>query len=395
MITRNQTKIKTVLTFTLVALAILAASANADLVAYWPLNDGPSGSPVTGADDLIDAGLTFTDATVEGSGGTWFDDPARGIVFSTGEDDRLVGGTQGIDLNKGFTWSLWVNVASSNKTDTGADVIIGSRNGVWNKLQPTDLQRWADIGGYDVADDTWHHMALVGTTEPRVILYIDGSPVGSDTTFWDNLTTVNDKLEFGGSSKYSEDITGLMSDIAIWDEALSEDRIEDLAAGGLVIQPADPNAPDVDAGMDMITVSGMDVVLAPTVINNDTAVPQKSLSHTWTADPDTGVVITEDGVNPDDPATKEATVTITKATANPSTVTLTLKVDLDGTSSSASDTMEIDVYNDACLAAKAVGPVELSPSDFDENCTTDLRDYAILAAKWLVDYALTAPIPKP
>jgi hypothetical protein len=57
--------------------------------------------------------------------------------------------------------------------------------------------------------------------------------------------------------------------------------------------------------------------------------------------------------------------------------------------------MTIDVYDDSCLAAKAVGPVEFAPSDFDENCTTDLRDYAVLAAKWLVDYALTASIPKP
>jgi len=51
------------------------------------------------------------------------------------------------------------------------------------------------------------------------------------------------------------------------------------------------------------------------------------------------------------------------------------------------------------------------PTDFDENCVTDLRDYAVLAsawpddsnleelaemtAKWLVEYALTAPVPKP
>ena len=375
MITRNQTKIKTVLTFTLVALATLASSANADLVAYWPLNDGPAGSPVTGADDLIDAGLTFTDATVEGTGGTWVNDPTRGIVFSTGEDDRLVGGTQGIDLADGFTWSLWVNVASSNKTDTGADVIIGSRNGVWNKLQPTDLQRWADIGGYDVADDTWHHMALVGTTEPRVSLYIDGSLVGSDTTFWNNLTTVNDKLEFGGSSRYSEDITGLMSDIAIWDEALTETRIQDLAAGGSILS-------SVNAGPDMITWSGQPVQLDPNYAEG-----YEPNSFAWSANPGDGVVFDPNAY------VEDPTVTITKATANPSTVKLTLTAD-DGTGP-MSDTLEIDVYDDSCLAAKAVGPAELDPSDFDENCTTDLRDYAILAAEWLVDYALTEPIVKP
>jgi len=73
----TQNRIKTVLTLAAVAiLALAATSVYADLVAYWPLNDGPAGEPVTGADDVIDAGLTFTDATVEGTGGTWFNDPS-------------------------------------------------------------------------------------------------------------------------------------------------------------------------------------------------------------------------------------------------------------------------------------------------------------------------------
>ena len=60
------------------------------------------------------------------------------------------------------------------------------------------------------------------------------------------------------------------------------------------------------------------------------------------------------------------------------------------------DTMEIDVYDDACLAAQIVFPSEpFAPSDFDKNCITDLRDYAILAEKWLVEYAITEPVAKP
>jgi len=386
MTTRN--RIKTVLILAAVAMVALAAtSAYADLVAYWPLNDGPAGEPVTGADDVIDAGLTFTDATVEGTGGTWFNDPTRGIVFSTGEDDRLVGGTQGIDLNDGFTWSLWVNVASSNITDPGADVIMGSRNGVWNKLQPTGFQRWADIGGYDVADDTWHHMAVVGTTEPRVSLYIDGSLVGSDTSFWNDLMTVNDKLEFGGSSRYSEDITGLMSDIAIWDEALSEDRIEDLAAGGDVLG-------SVDAGDDMITWSGQGVQLDPNVVNNDPCEPQAPLTYLWTAEPN-GIGDPNLDVAITDANQEDATVTITKTapTGDATVVTMTLAVTLPG-EDPVTDSMMIDVYDDSCLAAKAVGPVEIDPTDIDANCITNFEDFAVMAITWLDDYTLTGPVPK-
>jgi len=215
--------------------------SRADLVAYWPLNDGAPGTPVsaTGADDVIDdPNHGAEDAVAHGAGNdTWELDPERGVVLSTTEGSRLRAGTQDIDLAKGFSWSLWVKVARSNNTDTGADVIMGSRNGVWNKLQPYGLQRWATITGYDVADDTWHHMAVVGSSEPRVSLYIDGSLVGSDTTMYNNLTVINDVLEIGGSSRFSEDVTALMSDVAIWDEPLSEARIQDLANGGPVIPP--------------------------------------------------------------------------------------------------------------------------------------------------------------
>jgi len=88
------------------------------------------------------------------------------------------------------------------------------------------------------------------------------------------------------------------------------------------------------------------------------------------------------------------TVTITKATLNPSAVTLTLAVTLEG-EGPVPNIMMIDVYYDSCLAAKAVGTVELDPTDFDDNCITNLADFAVLAADWLVDYELTEPIEKP
>jgi hypothetical protein len=88
---------------------------------------------------------------------------------------------------------------------------------------------------------------------------------------------------------------------------------------------------------------------------------------------------------------------------------LTLAVN-DESNPPVEDTMTIDVYDDACKAAIGAGAT-YDPSDTDKNCITDvkdlgalttswpvssnLEDYAALAAKWLVDYALTAPVPKP
>ena len=57
--------------------------------------------------------------------------------------------------------------------------------------------------------------------------------------------------------------------------------------------------------------------------------------------------------------------------------------------------MTIDVYDTACLAAIGKNLDPIGPADFDENCITDLRDYAVLAATWLVDYELTASVAKP
>jgi hypothetical protein len=58
------------------------------------------------------------------------------------------------------------------------------------------------------------------------------------------------------------------------------------------------------------------------------------------------------------------------------------------------DSMTIEVYDDACLAAMAAGPVEYDKTDIDGNCITAFPDFAVMAAAWLNDYALTGPVAK-
>ena len=138
----------------------------------------------------------------------------------------------------------------------------------------------------------------------------------------------------------------------------------------------------VYAGDNMITVSGLAVPLAPSFIGGYTPT-----SYLWTTDAPAGFT-----VEWDPSATVEApTVTITQDTpSNPSTVTLTLLVN-----GSDEDTMKIDVYDDSCLAAEVTGTLELDPTDIDENCVTNMADFAGMAKTWLDDYTLTAPAPKP
>jgi hypothetical protein len=146
-------------------------------------------------------------------------------------------------------------------------------------------------------------------------------------------------------------------------------------------------SPIVDAGVDMVTWSGMPVPLAPSVVE----IPDSDwtdLSYEWTADPAADVVFTD--VSEFDLA---PTVTITNpATANPSVVTLTLTVSNPGKTPVA-DTMTIKVYDTACKAA--IGKGDKMETDIDENCEIGLGDIAVMAMLWLDDTGLTVPVAKP
>jgi len=218
------------LTFaTLGLVALLADSAGASLVLHLPLDDGPDGAAVNTASAAIDdAGHPTTFGTSNAGGGdTWFNDPTRGIVYRSVQGQRLTAGTQGIDRNVGFTWSVWVNVdsAAAGNSDGGADVLIGTRQadgGAWNKVQITGIQNWASIGGYDVGDATWHHLAYLGDNT-SVRFYIDGVFIDQDTTT--PSATFNANFEIGGSATFSEDSEGLFSDVGVWNEALTADEV--------------------------------------------------------------------------------------------------------------------------------------------------------------------------
>ncbi|MFU8894456.1 MAG: cadherin-like beta sandwich domain-containing protein [Luteolibacter sp.] len=223
-------------------------------VAYWPMRDGTPGQTVpTGsgnaAENIIDIANTFVNGTVNNANSTWEADPLRGIVWSTTELNRMTAGTQGIDLNDGFTWSLWVNADVSNITDSGADSIMGTRQGSpWHKIDLTSTSNWngavPSSGSYpNLARSEWIHIAYVGHSSFGRRIYVDGELVASNATT--SSSTFNGALEIGGTSNFNEDVTGLYSDVAIWNQALTVEQIESLVAGANVIE--DTTAPVIAA----------------------------------------------------------------------------------------------------------------------------------------------------
>jgi hypothetical protein len=476
MITRNQTKINTVLTFAALALTILAGSAPAGV-------PRPSGiNPATGnpwaygdtyrlvfhtsegrtaqetdievynawAQDLADASTAYDIGADDGV--TWKvigstnDVDARDntstnpIVNGTGCPILLLDGTTVVANNnadlwnppirhiinlteQGDEWSYWPwtgTKTDGTKRTGGSDYgPLGSTGqvGQGNASSTTD---W--IWRIWTGDPPTNEMPLYALSEPLIIgggaprnIYPEDDStidIGNIDLLWENMTPNNPAdpvyvdVWFGTDpiSDFNQVVTADPNRTTWTVNALTEGyyywQVVNYVYGpGHINEPnaikgdvwrfyaADDYPPSfVDAGIDMITWSGQPVSLDATVVDDG----KSPLTIQWSAIPADGVVFAPSAfvVDPN--------VTITKDTANPSTVTLTLAVnDESYDPTPVEDTMMIDVYDNACQAAIGKGLDPIDPADFDANCITDLGDYAILAAAWLVDYTLSAPAAKP
>jgi hypothetical protein len=290
---------------------------------------------------------------------------------------------------------------------------MGADEGVtWKVIGSTDA--------VDARDNTSTNPTVNGIGEP--IFLLDGSTIvandyadlwdgsiqhiidlteqGAISTYWPFTGTYTDGTEAPGHPT-SHGALGDGGEVGqgnsssttewVWRTNTSAPRTQELQiyalSDPLVVIGGDPNAPTVDAGVDMITWSGEPVLLAPTVVNNSN--PVTALTFEWSAYPADGVVF--------DPNEFEELpeVTITKATDNPSVVTLTLAVNNEGSGKyDVIDTMTIDVYDDACKAANADGTLEYDSSDFNRDCITNFEDVVEMVAAWLIDYTATVAIVK-
>lgn len=138
--------------------------------------------------------------------------------------------------------------------------------------------------------------------------------------------------------------------------------------------------PSVNSGPDMITW-----VLQPVPLN-----------AVVTDDGKSQVTILWEGNDPNavfsNPSIANPTVTLDyPAGAVQATVTVQ-----DESNPPISDTLIIHVYANPCQAARVGARLAAAyPEDLAGDCIIDLEDVAIMAAKWLYDYALTSPIPVP
>ena len=405
MITRN--RIKSLLTLAIVAMVTMATSVNAADIVYQDNYDNDGIGTNTGIGGGA-VSINTSPASWGSAEGGWVDD-GNLTMWGNGGSGGISGGSyssNAFHMPGGFRLEVTYNALNSQDRFTmGLMEEAGTLDRVPTGTQPWPIGYLATSGTSAFEGIYFNAFAYDGQNRyPNApgLQLADGTGMVQLSDAQSRDTGVHTLvLEMDADSNWSYSIDGAPAttgtitggfDLSKSYSFITRNqprRASQIYAVTLTSTgPTDPNAPSVDAGVDMITWSGQGVLLAPTVENNNKEEPQAALTYAWSADPDTGVVFSATDV-------EAPTVTITKATDNPSAVTLTLAVNNVGRLEPAlEDTMTIDVYDDACEAAKAVGTV-LDETDFDANCITNLADFAIVALDWLSDYAITAPVAKP
>lgn len=221
------------------------------LVAHWKVGE---------ADGELE-GMTLVSETGAGFDGTFVGTPA----FDTGDPAPVPGGSSasiffdglnsyvdvlgynGIGGSEARTVAFWFK-GSATQSNNNATLVSWGTGGTTNRFDTrvknnpsgfirTEVSGSGSDGTAIMADDTWHHCAVVfdptvGTTIGSVQFYIDGvldilsAPGGTEVN---TTTTLN--VRIGASRALAgRSLTGKMDDIRIYNRALSGEEIVDLFA---------------------------------------------------------------------------------------------------------------------------------------------------------------------
>jgi len=393
--TRNQNKIKAVVTLAAVAMAVFAGLAQAQTYPYGEIgiltseilngNNPATDEPWADGDTYRFVFITSTMQGAEPSDITTYNALVQGLADATTAYD--------IGADEGVTWKVIGSTADVNALDNTSTHWTDESPG-----SPIFLLDGSTIVANDYKD-LWDGEVqhIINITEKGVV-FTHWPFTG---TYWDGTKATGHDASFatlGGGDQIHQGRSDITTEW-IWRMWTGDPPATPLplyAMSEPLIITGDPALPDVVAGDDWLAWSGQEVTLDTTVTNNDPDEPHADLIYAWSADAasnaDTNLTIT---ITPKvDPA--DATVLITKTadTSDATVVKITLAVTLPGKNPVKAH-MTIDVYDDACKAAVAIGQATIDPGDFNANCKTSFEDIAMMAIEWFLDYSITAPIAKP
>ena len=254
-------------TCSLLLTGTLSSAVNADLIGLWHMDGNTDDATSNGINGELIGDTAFTDdvPSVLGGGQSLLLNTEFTLEGGVSEDEIDLADNAGyVDLGNpdllnfgtdNFTVASWMKVPEflfqrgnifSNGGDNGGGVryVVGYlENGGRSIVLTTDdnatkRQAQADAFDWVVDDEEWHHVVGVKEdTELRV--YIDGElaaenfdvPDGYDLSGTDQQQAYIGVGADSGSGALEKYFQGWVDDVAVWNEALTEDQIANVMSG--------------------------------------------------------------------------------------------------------------------------------------------------------------------
>jgi len=217
---------------------VLVSSATAELIGWWRLDDG--------------SGVTATDSSEYAHHASI--DPPNEAVVSWSSEGYEGGALEFVTTLSGYTYveapvtpglldmssasyAFWMKMPQSYQAWGIIFDLVGEATDF--SLEASDTgslfnyrPNWFGANGMPVNDNQWHHVAM--TFGPAgVTMYLDGQPVASDSgTSSESVLSVR----LGGPREYNQvwaSYTGMLDEVAVFNEVLEPDAVADLFANGL------------------------------------------------------------------------------------------------------------------------------------------------------------------
>ncbi len=225
-----------------VGLFLTANASYTDLVGAWALDEG-KGTEIKDSSGNNNNGVATDPEWVDGKRG-------KALLFSEKNESLVeIPDEDGAFTLQEFTLAAWIKASDLHG---GWPAIVGK----WDANNRRNYGLWlhntkgtlygpqgfgnpkvnVDGGGPDLSDNNWHHVA--GTYDgQKAIGYVDGVNVGETDTA-SVLDEVPDPVRIGKFTQAPHYFAGVIDEVAIYDNALSEDEIADIMDKGFAaVQP--------------------------------------------------------------------------------------------------------------------------------------------------------------
>ena len=214
-----------------------------------------------------------------------FGNDNRAAAF-TGSFDQFWVDTQGQWLNGlgAFTLEYWVKPTNREGAGWSRVGIVGQNDAIeYGFIDGQSIQIWTPGGGalntpYEFADDEWHHIATIADGS-QIHNYFDGELMNSTSQTTSNYGTSSFNVNIGGGGVFDatgNDFEGSLDEVAIFDKAISAERVREHYIAGLeggTLAPPEPFVLGINFASDEpdgagSAVDGAAGVLGTTVWNN-------------------------------------------------------------------------------------------------------------------------------